>query len=120
MLSELVDLPLAKRNESRKDWYYACSFAQWANVIAEGEDAYSKRFDLANAANFIDFKNKVGKVDTTRGEYKNYRNILFYWHALYIDWYAVGVKEEVEKILRFCTHIGKKAAQGISIPEWYD
>lgn len=121
-----IVLPFSKVNQDSEAWFYACSFAQWSRPMALGNEAYSKRFDLAKSIDFVDFGNKVGKVDTMRGRYKNYRNDVYYRHALYVDWYAKGDKEEIERLLSFCTHIGKKASQGWGevirweVVEWHE
>ena len=107
-----IILPFSKMNRESDAWYYACSFAQWPERYVDAQEAYSKRLDVTQAVDMVDFGKKVGKIDTTRGEYKNYRNTVHYRHALYVDWYAKGDKDEIERLLTFCTHIGKKTSQG--------
>lgn len=106
-----IHLPFLKRNKMGDDWYYACSFAQWPTNTVEAKDYWNKTFD-DKYANIIDFQGKRAKIDITRGKYKAYRTPIQYRHALYVDWYCVGNRENIYKLLRFCTHLGKKTSQG--------
>lgn len=109
--------------EKGSEWFYACSFAQWPTHTVESVQHYTKRFDQSQS-DLIDFKGKVGRVITERGQYKSLFNKLYYQHALYVDWYCVGNKTEIEDLLRYCTHLGKKPSQGFGrvirweVKEW--
>lgn len=107
---EKIILPLKKKNEDSDKWFYQCSFAQWPENTIEDSTFYVKRFDLQFA--FGDMLQKTKKVTTKSGRFKNYHVQIYYRHALYVDWYCVGLLDEIKEILRFCTHIGKKTAQG--------
>lgn len=106
-----IELPFAKHNDGRSDWFWACSFAVWPNNTVHGTDYWNKRFDL-NLAGLIDWKGKVQKIDTSQGKFKPYHMPVFYRMAPTIHWYAVGNKPEIERLLYFCTHLGKKTSQG--------
>lgn len=106
------DLPFLKRNTKEEDWYYAVSFAQFPKHTIRGTHNYAKRFDTYLGADRIDFKGRRGKIDTARGENKNYFFKEYTFNCQYVDWYGRGIKEDVEKLLQFCTHIGKKSSQG--------
>lgn len=113
-----VVLPIRKANTKYDCWFYKCSFAQWPEHTIEDQQTYSKRFDL-KFSRLIDFGSKRGKVRTNSGRYKGYHVKVYYRHALYVDWYLDGDKAAIEKLLRFCTHLGKKAAQGWgSVSRW--
>ena len=103
-------LPLAIEHPGRRHWYYRCSWAQWSHHI-EGQDYWNKRFDSAYA-NLVNFGKRRGKVIIKQGQYKAYHMPLFYRVALWIEWYCVGDKKEIEKLLSTVTHLGKKASQG--------
>lgn len=107
-----LDLPFLKRNTNEDEWYYAVSFAQFPEHTIRGTHNYAKRFRTYLAADRVDFKGKKAKIDTARGENKNYFFKEYTFNCLYVDWYGRGIKGEVEKLLEFCTHIGKKSAQG--------
>jgi CRISPR type IV-associated protein Csf3 len=108
----LVPFKVYYRNVSGRDyWFYQCSFARWVGTVAEGRDYWVKRFDQ-NYSSIVDFKGKRGKVITKSGRYKGYRMPVFTRHALAVRWYAVGDRREVERLLNFCTHLGKKESQG--------
>jgi len=117
-----VKLPFDKlgRNDM---WYYACSFAQWPDSMVEDSTFYVKKLDVK----YIDLVNSgPKKIQQSRGQYKAYHINVFYRHAQYIEWYCIGEKEEIEKLLRFCTHLGKKTVQGWGsvlrweVTEWPD
>lgn len=112
-------LPIQKRNMNDPNWYYACSFAVWPENTLPGRHEYAKRFDVHEAVHYVDFGRNRGKVDTSRGEFKNYFLKEYTLSATFVDWYLRGVKEEIETLLNFCTHIGKKTAQGCgSVLRW--
>lgn len=106
-----IQLPFRKSNHKDRNWFYKCSFAQWPEKTYEDHQSYSKRFDL-DQSDVIDFAGKRGLVATQSGQYKNYHVKVYYRHALYVDWYADGERKELERILKFCTHLGKKCSQG--------
>lgn len=107
-----IGMPLQVRNAGTDDWYYACSWAQpqpwWC---AEGRDHWNKRFD-SGFASLVDFGNRRGKVIVEQGQYKAYHMPLFYYAALQVEWYAVGHRDSIARLLSTCMHIGKKGAQG--------
>lgn len=109
-----LDMPfLAKRHEGQAYWHYACSWAQpqpwW---IAEGKDHWNKQFDT-KYSDLIDFKDNRGKVIVEKGENKSYHMPVFYRLPLdAIEWYCVGDKSEIERLLSCCLNIGKKRSQG--------
>lgn len=105
-----ITLPIKKGGPRNDAWFYHCSFAQWPDHAIECEDFYVKRLDLQHS-DFIDISKK-SKIQTSRGQYKAYHINVYYRHALYVEWYAVGWKDQIESLLRFCTHLGKKTAQG--------
>lgn len=106
-----ITLPIKKTGERDNTWYYSISFAQWPEHTIEDTQAYAKRFDL-KFADLVDFGKRKAKIDVSRGTYKSYWIKEYYRHALYVDWYCVGNKEDLENMLRFCTHLGKKTSQG--------
>lgn len=103
-------LPLAIEHPGRRIWYYRCSWAQWSHDV-EGRDYWNKRFDSA-FADLVDFGNRRGKVIVGEGRYKAYHMPIFYRAALWIDWWCVGDRAEIEYLLSTVTHLGKKAVQG--------
>ena len=106
-----ITLPLKKTGPKNEAWFYNISFAQWPEHTVEDSQSYAKRFDL-KYSDFVDFGKRKGKVDVSRGQYKSYWINTYYRHALYVDWYCIGNKEELERLLSFCTHLGKKTSQG--------
>jgi CRISPR type IV-associated protein Csf3 len=102
-----VELPFERR-EKLGEWYYACSFAQWPEQIADGCDHWNKKFD----SKLMDYLEWRGKINIGSGKYRAYHMPIFYRHALWLNWYAVGDRNEIEHLLPFVTHIGKKYSQG--------
>lgn len=93
-----------------KDWYYHCSWADWGPHI-DGQDHWNKRFDMAYA-DLVDFGNRRGVVNHKAATYKAYHMPVFYRAALWVRWYCVGDKADIEYLLSTLTHIGKKTSQG--------
>lgn len=93
-----------------KDWYYRCSWAQWG-PFSDGKDRWAKRFDFSQAV-FIDFRGKRGRIDTSAGAYKAYLMPVFYRSALWVEWYCMGLMDEIKALIGMITHLGKKTAQG--------
>lgn len=104
-------MPFRKALKEDDAYFYKCSFAQWHEATAEDRQTYSKRFDL-HRSDLIDFGKTRAVVDTQRGQYKAYHIKVYYRHAHYVEWYVDGDRQELERLLSFCTHIGKKTAQG--------
>lgn len=105
-------LPFAKVENHTPHYYYAASFAQWPEHTIEGLDHWSKRADVREAIALVDFRGRRGRIVTGSGRYKAYRHPIYYRHALYVDWYARGDRAELERLLPWCTHLGKKTDQG--------
>lgn len=115
-----ISLPIKHLGHHNEDnaWFYAASFAQWPSHTVEDRHTYNKRFDVAQS-HMIDFGKKKAKVQTGRGRFKSYHISVYCRHALYIDWYLNADKIEIEKALRFVTHLGKKTSQGYgSVLRW--
>jgi len=93
-----------------KDWYYKCSWAIWG-PCADGQDAWSKRFDMTHA-NLVDFRGKRGRIDTSSSTYKAYRMPVFYRTAQWVEWYCVGDINKLSPLVHMITHLGKKNSQG--------
>lgn len=106
-----IYLPFRKALVKSDAWFYKCSFAQWPEGTIEDQQAYSKRFDLYKS-DIVDFGKKKAHIDNQRGFYKSYYVKVYYRHAMYVDWYADGDMVELQRILKFCTHLGKKSSQG--------
>ena len=113
-------LPFERYNlESKHQWFYACSFAQWPDNAKPEKHQYAKRFRTGLATKYVDFGKKQGKVDTSRGENKNYFNTEYTVSSPYVSWYCVGDKRQIELLLPFLTHVGKKSSQGCgSVLDW--
>lgn len=103
-------LPLAIEHAGEKHWYYKSSWAEWG-PHKDYQDHWNKRFDFSLSP-LIDFKNKRGVIHVQRGEHKAYHMTVFCRSTLWIRWYCVGNKKEIEALLSTMTNIGKKYAQG--------
>lgn len=102
-------LPLAIEHPGRRQWYYLCSWAQWSHDI-EARDYWNKRFD-ASLAYLVDLGRR-SKISQSSGQYKQYHMPIFYRPALWVEWYCVGDKAQIECLLCTLTHLGKKRSQG--------
>jgi CRISPR type IV-associated protein Csf3 len=106
-----ISLPFTLKMKDSEAHFYSCSFAVWSPDMVEDQQTYSKRFDL-KYSDMIDFGKKLGKIETARGRYKMYHIKVYYRTATYVEWYAHGWKDDIEKLLKFVTHLGKKTSQG--------
>lgn len=106
-----VSMPLKIVDYGSKLWYYACSFAEWGQPLAESQDCWNKRLDQ-HMAYLVDFGGKRGKVIIEKGFYRAYHMPIFYLTTPYVRWYAVGDKQDIQGLLADVTHIGKKTDQG--------
>lgn len=104
-------LPLLRHRDRKPDWFYACSFARWSVPRVDGSDHWNKRFDQS-LVHLVDFQGKRGRIETSSGRFKPYHMPVFYIHALRVTWFAVGERRPLERLLSFCTNIGKKTSQG--------
>lgn len=115
-------VPLGIIHPGWDNWYYQCSWAQWSHNV-EGRDYWNKRFD-SQFADLVDFGGKRGNIIIGSGQYKAYHMPIFYRAALWVEWYCVGDKAEIEQLLSTVTHLGKKSSQGFgrvirwSIEKW--
>ena len=107
---EPVVLPLKVLNPGSL-WFYAASYAQWPNAHADYITHWHKRFDLSFVS-LISGQERQRSVRVDAMRYKSYRMPQFLRHAIYIDWYCVGDRQEIERLLSSCLWIGKKTAQG--------
>lgn len=92
-----------------KEWYYRCSWAEWSPNV-EAKDYWNKRYDN-DLSDFVSFKGR-GTVKIEAGAYKAYHQPVFYRSALWIQWFCVGDKTEIGRLLSTCMNIGKKVSQG--------
>jgi len=111
------DLPLVKRNAESDDWYWACSF-NTTRPVYEYAVHWHKCFD-DHLVRFIDFQGKRAKISRASGRYRAYRMPLYLLLFDFLEWFAVGLREEVEDLCKYITHIGKKTSQGFgAIDHW--
>jgi hypothetical protein len=104
-----IMLPIMRSGKRDDTWFYHCSFAQWPINTIEDNTFYVKRFDLS-LSGMVETGTRRVKINA--GTYKAYHVNIYYRHAIYVEWYCIARKEELENLLRFCTHIGKKTSQG--------
>lgn len=121
---QAIDLPILKINtkSETKDWYYACSFAQWAKSAKHSKTMKTRRFDSQNAAKFVDWGKKKAKVNLKSGQLKNYYITEYTISSPYVDYYCHAVKDHLERLLPFVQHIGKKssgAVKRIEVQDWH-
>lgn len=103
-----ITLPFKITGPRNEQWFYACSFAQWPKNTVEDSAFYVKRFDLGHSKLIAEPK----RVNISGGKYKAYHVNVYYRHAEYVEWYCIGNPASITNLLRFCTHLGKKTAQG--------
>lgn len=105
-----ASVPLLMLNKGPQ-WFYAASFAQWSQPVAEMTDHWNKRYDV-KYDDLVDFGVKRGKVIVEQGRYRAYHMPVFCRHSLSVSWYVMGGGEAIRTLLAYVTHLGKKTAQG--------
>lgn len=103
-----ADLPLFK-GEIKGEWYWCVSSPYYLQQ-SEQITRYRKRWDYQDK--HLDWGKKKAKVNTSEGVTKSYDLPLKLVETPRIDWFAVGDKEEIERLLFLCDFIGKKRSQG--------
>ncbi|MED0680346.1 hypothetical protein P4T20_13765 [Aneurinibacillus thermoaerophilus] len=99
--------------------YWAAS-AGFYIEYGQGIEYWHRRPNDTDAARYVDFQGKRGKIETKSGFMKAYRMPQIIRTVSSIEFYAVGDKKEVSRLLnRYITNIGKKGAQGYgAVREW--
>lgn len=102
-------LPLERR-ERNGIWYYACSWCNAdAHALAYDKSAWVRQYPDKDASEYLD-SSKRNLIKNWQGPDKDYNVPV---HGLIADqftWYAVGDKEEIERLLSYYNAIGKKSA----------
>lgn len=118
--NEWIDpmLPFERRGEGDA-WYYACSFGM-GRLLHEETQYRHKRFDGDLAETYVDFGKRRGVVPTQSGPYKSCRMPMFVHIVPEIVWYAVGDRQELERLLPMITHLGKDRSRGYGLVESWE
>jgi CRISPR type IV-associated protein Csf3 len=113
-------MPFLKRNTSSdREWYYACSFAQWHEPVVIKRDFFVKQLEQQIISEYVDWGKKKAAIDITRGVDKSYLVEFYTRRSEYVEWYCRGDKKEIKSLLSFCTHIGKYGNKGYgSVLRW--
>lgn len=106
-LKEVDDLPIAKEHFNG-DWWYQCSrpFFDCKHIHTKH---IHRRFNATESELYC---NKIKKVETTKGAYKNARTPVSLYITPKVVWYVNGDKERISELLSRVTHIGKNRASG--------
>ena len=101
-------LPIATLhlNGNPELWYHATSSPCY-HLLFEEIDRIRKRWDVGEIG-YIDWGKRKAKIDTSQGAEKSYDLPLPKRGLERIDWWCVGDKDELVRLLSFVTHLGKK------------
>lgn len=103
----------------REWWWYSCSLPIYSQA-AEVTRHLHRRFDAQHAERHVDLGGKSGRVMVAAGPYKNRRLGIRHHVTDRVEWYAVGDRAEIERLLRGCGHIGMKYAAGFGrVRSWH-
>lgn len=112
-----ITLPIKKAGRKDETWFYSCSFAQWSKDVIQRKSFETKQGDWLRFTNYLSEKTK--RIDNTRGKFKAYHMKFYTIHAEYVEWFCVGVPEELSELLQFCTHLGKNTSSGYgAVKNW--
>lgn len=106
-LKPVDDLPIEKEVFG-DDWWYQCSRPMFdcKHIHVKHEH---RRFNAQEAERYV---SKIGKVETTKGAYKNARLPIKHFMTHQVVWYVNGDKERITELLERVTHIGGRRASG--------
>lgn len=108
------NLPLEKDNNGR--WKTSVGFYRQYTEIVE---YWHKKINDFDAAIYVDFQGKRGKIDSQKGEFKAYRMPQLIRLISDIEFYCVGDPDGIRDLLSLVTNIGKKGSQGYGyVKEW--
>lgn len=114
LLTAIDDLPVAKEHYNGL-WWYQCS-RPFFNVAATHTKHIHRRFNAQEAEQYA---NKIGKIETTKGGYKNARLSKTVYITNKVIWYVNGDKDAIEQLLAGVTHIGAFRRGGMgAVREW--
>lgn len=102
-----TDLPIAKEYFG-DDWWYQCSRPLFKEIAIHNKHIH-RRFNIQEAERHV---NKVGKVETTKGAYKNARLLVPNRITQSVTWFVNGDKSAIEQLLNSVTHIGGRRGSG--------
>lgn len=106
-LKPVDDLPIAKE-EFNGDWWYQVSRPFFDCKMVHTQHLH-RRFNIQEAENHV---TKIGKIETTKGAYKNARLAIQLFVTDKVIWYVNGDKERIDRLLQMVTHIGGKRGSG--------
>jgi hypothetical protein len=113
-MAKLQGLIPIKQDETHGFFY--CSNPVYT-YISEERHQFRKRWESDNK--YINWGKRKAKVETSQGAEKNYDLPLFLRLTPFIDWYCVGDKTELLRILNQVTGLGKKRSHGFGqVIEW--
>lgn len=112
------DLPL-EQDGAGDDWWW-CASSPLVGEAIQHDAWYHRRYDFAQAIDRVDEKTR--RVQVQGGPYKAYRNRETI--TIPIDrqvlWAAIGERDEIIRLLRRCTVVGKGGAHGRGIVLGWD
>lgn len=112
----VVPLPLKTLWQSPEGVALYASSDFEPDVHHKGQEYWHKRYPSTHN-DFVTLKKM--NVKTTAGQYKDYRVPLDVRVANTISAVCIGNKDEIERLLGFITHVGKKSSQGFGrVVKW--
>lgn len=100
-------LPLAKDDDNR--YLASCGFYHQYAVNVE---YWNKRTDITVSDNYKYIDKPSGKIETSKGFFKNYHNSCIIRTISDIEFYGVGTIEKVIDLLTYINFVGKKPSAG--------
>lgn len=114
LLTAIDDLPVAKEHYNGL-WWYHCS-RPFFHVAATHTKHIHRRFNAQEAEQYVD---KVGKIETTKGAFKNARLSKTVYITNKVVWFVNGDKNKISELLAGVTHIGAFRSGGMgAVRSW--
>lgn len=106
-LKPIDDLPIEKEHFNG-EWWYQCSRPLFDLKLLHTKHLH-RRLNVQEAETMV---TKIGKIETTKGAYKNARLAKNMFITPCVQWYVNGDKEKIRHFLNMVTHIGGNRGSG--------
>lgn len=104
-------LPIEKVNSGTDNWFWKCSFSK-AKIEKEEIVTWKKRWDEENEDLVKKPEKREIRINHKQGFFKAYQMPIVLKSSKKLLFCCVGNEEELSKLLKKITHIGKKRSQG--------
>lgn len=96
-------------------WVYASSSTLILDVSSQDTIAFTRRFDVDMALQYMTGENTPNRIAIGKGEFKAHYLEFTITSTRELTWYVCGIHDEIERILFYVHSIGKKRRRGYGV-----